>query len=131
MQDLNDCKFVGRFTADPKINYSSNTQTAIASFVLAVDRGKDKNGDDKGTDFPTFKAFGKVAENIEKFLHKGDQVLISKAHVQTGKYENRNGDTVYTTDFIVDNWQFMGAPRKNAGDNDYNQKNYNGGYNWG
>ena len=126
MQDLNDCKFVGRFVNDPKMAYTSNTQTAVASFVLAIDRGKDKNGEDKGTDFPTYKAFGKIAENIERFFHKGDTILISKSHVQTGKYENKNGDTVFTTDFIVDSWQFMGSPKKNAGEEDYN-----GTYNWG
>lgn len=135
MQDLNDCKFTGRLVNDPQVNYTSGTQMAIASLTLAIDRGKDKDGEDKGRDFPMFKAFAKTAENIERLLHKGDKILISKSHVQTGKYENKEtGKMVYTTDFIIDNWQIMGQAKKNADDNDYNQKNYNDGndtYNWG
>ena len=46
---------------DPEVRYNSDTQQANATFKLMVHRGKDKNGENKGADFPRFKAFGKTA----------------------------------------------------------------------
>lgn len=107
MQDYQNCQFVGKLLDDPEVRYSSDTQQANATFKLMVHRGKDKNGENKGADFPRFKAFGKTAENIEKYCHKDDKLFIQKSHFRTSSYTDRNGETVYTNDFIVDEWTLM------------------------
>ena len=87
---------------------------AVARFSLAINRGKDKNGNDKGADFPNIVVFGKRAENCERFLVKGSPVGIH-GRIQTGKYTNKNGDTVYTTEVVANNVEFLewGDDKKN------------------
>lgn len=96
-------------TKDPNISYTSN-QMCIAKFNIALDRGKDKNGESKGTDFPQIVAFGKVAELIERYTQKGSQVGIS-GHIHTDSYE-KDGKKVYTTDVIADRVELMGKAEK-------------------
>ena len=102
---INTVTLIGRITKDPNISYTSN-QMCIAKFNIALDRGKDKNGESKGTDFPQIVAFGKVAELIERYTQKGSQVGIS-GHIHTDSYE-KDGKKVYTTDVIADRVELMG-----------------------
>lgn len=89
----------GRMTKDADLRYT-NTQVAVARFTLALDRGKDKDGKDKGADFPGCIAFGKTAEFIDKYAGKGNRISVV-GHLQTGSYD-KDGQKVYTTDIIVD-----------------------------
>lgn len=97
---MNNCTFTGRLTRDPELKYTANSQMAVCEFNIAIGRGKDK-----GTDFPRFKAFGKEAENLEKFKKKGDLIGI-EAHVRTGSYE-KDGKTIYTMDLIADRIEYL------------------------
>ena len=133
---MNSVDELGRLTADPNVNQTS-TGTTMVSFTLAVDRGKDKNGQDKGADFIQCKVFGSMADVIAKYCHKGDKLAVH-GRWQTGSYENkRTGATIYTNDLMVEHFDFAGKASSNAGDYDGNQKNYNdgnnnyGGYDWG
>jgi len=103
---MNSVVLIGRLTKDPELRYTAGTQMAIATFTLAIDRGKDKNGESKGADFPRVMVFGKSAENCEKFLKKGRLVGI-QGRIRTGSYENDYGNKVYTTDVIADRVEFL------------------------
>ncbi len=94
----------GRLTDNPTVRYGAQSQTAVARFNLAVDRGK-KDGKDLGTDFPSIVAFGKTAENIEKYCKKGSLVLIM-GRLQTGSYE-KDGRKIYTTEVLLDRVEFL------------------------
>jgi single-strand DNA-binding protein len=94
----------GRLTKDIECKYTQQGM-AVGRFTLALDRGKDKNGQDKGADFPSVVAFGKTAENLEKFSGKGLRVSVI-GHLQTGSYE-KDGQKVYTTDVIADRVDFI------------------------
>ena len=96
---------IGRLTKDPQISYISDTQTAVARFSVAISRGKDKDGNDKGADFPNVVVFGKQAENCERYLSKGKLVGI-EGRIQTGSYE-KDGRKVYTTDVIANRVEFL------------------------
>lgn len=96
---MNSVNLIGRITRDPVISYTQS-QTAVCRFSLALDRGKDKDGNDRGADFPSCVAFGKTAEFIDKWLKKGQMVGII-GHLQTGSYE-KDGQKIYTTDVVVD-----------------------------
>ena len=78
---------------------------AVAQFTVAVNRPKDKDGKSVA-DFPRCIAFGKTAENLEKFTSKGRLIAV-QGRIQTGSYKNKNGDTVYTTDVIADRVEFL------------------------
>ena len=79
---------------------------AVATFTVAIDRGKDKNGNDRGADFPRVTVFGRQAENCERYLAKGRLAGI-QGRIQTGSYKDRDGRTVYTTDVIADRVEFL------------------------
>lgn len=101
---MNKILLLGRLTKEPTVNYTPQ-QMAVSRFNIALDRGKDKNGQSRGTDFPNCVAFGRTAENLERFSGKGLRVQI-EGHLQTGSYE-KDGQKVYTTDVIVDRLEFI------------------------
>ena len=96
---------IGRLTRDPEVRYTANTQMAVATFTLAVDRPV-KSGEEKKADFPRVITFGKQAENCEKYLQKGRLVAV-QGRIQTGSYKNKEGQTVYTTDVVADRVEFL------------------------
>ena len=102
----------GRLTKDPEVRYTTGTQMAVAVFTLAIDRGKDKNGEDMGADFPRVTVFGKQAENCERYLAKGCRVAVQGKR-QTGSYEDKNGQKVFTTDVIAQRVEFIDFKEKN------------------
>jgi len=101
---MNDFKCIGRLTKDVETKYTQQGM-AVARFNVALDRGKDKNGQDRGADFPSCVAFGRTAENLEKFSGKGLRIAIT-GHLQTGSYD-KDGHKVYTTDVICDRVEFI------------------------
>lgn len=101
----------GRLTKDPEVRYTTGTQMAVAVFTLAIDRGKDKNGEDMGADFPRVTVFGKQAENCERYLAKGCRVAV-QGKIQTGSYEDKNGQKVFTTDVIAQRVEFIDFKEK-------------------
>lgn len=103
---MNNVSLIGRLTKDPEVRYISDSQMAVARFSIAIDRPVRSDGEKK-TDFPNIVAFGKQAENCERFLGKGRLVGI-QGRIQTGRYKNKNGDTVYTTEVVANNVEFLG-----------------------
>jgi len=107
---MNSVIIIGRLTADPEVRYTGE-QLAIASFTVAVDRPK-RADKEKEADFPRVKAFGKTAENIERYMSKGKMIAV-QGRIQTGKYQKEDGTTVYTTDVIAERVQFLSSSEKN------------------
>lgn len=101
---MNNAILIGRMTKDPEVRYSDSGKV-VCRFSVAVDRGKDKNGEDLGADFPGVVCFGKTAENCGKYLSKGLLVGV-QGRIHTGKYE-KDGKTVYTTDIYADRVEFL------------------------
>ncbi len=101
---MNSVVLIGRLTKDPEERATGNGLT-VARFSVAIDRGKDKDGNDRGADFPNVVVFGRQAENCTKYLKKGLKVAIS-GHLQTGSYD-KDGRKVYTTDVIADKVEFI------------------------
>ena len=97
---MNKVVLIGRLTKDPELRYTSGTQTAVATFTLAINRpGKEE------ADFPRIKVFGKTAENCEKFLKKGRLCGI-EGRVQTGSYD-KDGTRIYYMEIIADRVEFL------------------------
>lgn len=98
---MNHVNLIGRTTKEIEISYTPNTQTAVVRFTIAVDRVKAE-----GADFISCKAWGKTAENMHKYVKKGQRVAVS-GRLETGSYKNEQGVTVYTTDVIADAVEFL------------------------
>lgn len=109
---MNEVVLIGRTTKDIELRYTQS-QTAVARFTLAVDR-HDK---DKGCDFISCIAWGKTAENMDKYVSKGNRVAVS-GRIQTGSYTNKDGNKVYTTDVVAERVEFIETKGKSAPDTD-------------
>lgn len=109
---MNSCNFTGRLVRDPEIRYSTSEKPiCVARFTLAVQRTF-KNGE-QTADFPRFVAFGRNAETIEKYCKQGIKLEISSS-LRTGSYKNREGQTVYMTEFEVERFEFAESKKKEA-----------------
>ena len=111
---MNQVILMGRVTKDIELR---NTQSGMATvrFNIAIDRGKDKEGNSRGADFPNIVAFGKTAEGIAKYTGKGLRVAVI-GRIQTGSYTNNEGQTVYTTDIVADRVKYIDW-KNNGGQN--------------
>lgn len=113
---MNNVVLTGRLTKDPELRYIPESQNAVATFTLAVDRPFSK---EKQADFIRITVFGKQAEHCEKYLAKGRMTGI-QGRIQTGSYKNKEGATVYTTEVIADRVEFLdwgdkGSSRSDSG----------------
>ena len=101
----NSVSLTGRLTRDVDLRYTqSGTETG--SFTLAVDRKfKSKNGE-RETDFVNCQIWRKSAENFANFTHKGALVGI-EGRIQTRTYDNAQGQKVFVTEVIVDNFALL------------------------
>ncbi|MCD8215099.1 MAG: single-stranded DNA-binding protein [Clostridiales bacterium] len=97
---MNDVKLLGRLTADPELCQTTNGKY-FTSFFLAVPR----RTKEPETDFPKLMAWGKTAENICKYLHKGSKIAVS-GKVRTKKYSDSEGKSRSTTEIHINNWEF-------------------------
>ncbi len=121
---MNKVILMGRLTRDPDIRYSAggaDQQQAYARYTLAVDRRVRRDNNDPNAqtaDFISCVAFGRSAQFAEQYLHKGTKIAVT-GRIQTGKYTNKDGQTVYTTDVVVEDQEFAesktAADRYNAG----------------
>lgn len=100
---MNKVILSGRLTRDPEVRYSQQNNTAVARYTLAVDR-MIRNAE-QSADFIRCVCFNKTAEFAETYLRKGIKISVV-GHIQTGSYTNRDGQTVYTTDIVVENQEF-------------------------
>lgn len=94
----------GRLVKDVELKGTIAFQ--IARFTVAVNRQFKKDE----ADFINCVAFGKKAETIEKFFEKGSPINI-EGRLQTGSYE-KDGVKHFTTDVIVDNFEFVASSKK-------------------
>lgn len=111
---------IGRLTRDPELNFAAGTGTAVARFTLAVTRPFKKDE----TDFINCIAFNKRAEAIAQYLTKGRQLAVTGS-IRTGSYDAKDGTKRYTTDIVVDSFEFIGS-NKNDNQGNTPQNNFGG-----
>lgn len=100
---------IGRTTSKPKLG--DNGKIKIAKFNLAINRNfKNKEGNYE-SDFISCIAFNKTAELLDKYTEKGDKIAV-EGRIQTGSYQDKQGNTKYTTDLVIDNVEFLESKNK-------------------
>ena len=100
--EMNIVTIIGRLTRDADIRQITNGK--MAAFTVAVDR----TAKDGGADFIRVIAFGKTAEIVEKYTHKGKQVGVT-GRIQTSEYTDKNGNKVKATDVVADRVELLGG----------------------
>ena len=108
---MNNVSLVGRLVRDPEVRYGQNESVSVAKFSLAVERRFKRDGDPT-VDFLNCTVFGKSAEFTEKYFRKGMRVAIT-GRIQTGSYKNKDGQTVFTTEIIVESQEIAQSKSEN------------------
>lgn len=120
---INNVVLVGRLTRDPELKYTGNN-IAVASFSLAVNRNfKDANGE-READFINCVIWRQQAENLANWAKKGVLIGIT-GRIQTRSYENQQGQRVYVTEVVAENFQMLesrAAREGGSGNGGYNQQ---------
>lgn len=108
---LNSIVLVGRLTKDPELRYTPSNQ-AVATFNLAVNRRfKNQNGE-READFINCVIWRQQAENLANWGKKGNLIGITGS-IQTRNYENQQGQRVYVTEVVADNFQLLEFNKQN------------------
>jgi len=119
---MNNANLVGRLTRPVDLRY---TQSGIAygSFTLAVTRKyKNKDGE-READFINCVIWKKGAELLANYTQKGSLIGVT-GPIQTRSYDNQQGQRVYVTEVLVENFDFLES-RKNDADGFSNAGNIN------
>lgn len=106
---INNAVLVGRLTTDPNLRYTGNG-TAVAGFTLAVNRNFTKKDGEQDADFINCVIWRKPAETLANYAKKGSLIGVV-GRIQTRSYEN-DGQRVYVTEVVVDNFQFLESRSK-------------------
>lgn len=102
---INNVTLVGRITKEIDLKYTASGK-AVATFTLAVNR-KFKNQDgNREADFINCVIWGKTAETLANYAHKGTLLGVT-GRIQTRNYENQQGQRVYVTEVVAENFQLL------------------------
>lgn len=102
---INRVVLVGRLTRDIELRYTTSG-TAVGSFSLAVNRQFTNASGERETDFINCVIWRKSAENLANFTSKGSLIAV-EGRIQTRNYENQQGQRVYVTEVVVDNFSLL------------------------
>lgn len=106
---MNSVNLIGRLTKEPVLR-KTESGVSVCSFALAVNRDVKKEGQPTA-DFINCQAWNVVADNMCKYLSKGSQIGL-KGRIQTRKYDDKNGNTHYVTEVIVEKVEFLESKKK-------------------
>ena len=104
---MNKVFLIGRLTRDPELRYTGSN-TAVATFSLAVNRNCTNASGERETDFINIVVWRKQAENVKNYLNQGSQVAID-GRIQTRSYDDQNGQKRYITEVVADNVEFLSS----------------------
>ena len=110
---LNHIVIMGRLTRDPELR-STQSQTPVASFSLAVDRDFGR-GEEKQTDFIDVVAWRQTAEFVSKYFTKGSMAVVS-GRLQIRDWTDREGGKRRSAEVVAENIYFGESKRRDGGD---------------
>ncbi len=102
---MNKVILIGRLVKDPELRQTPNG-VSVCKFNLAVNR----QTEDKKADFISCAAWGKTAENLVKYMRKGNQIAV-EGEIQTNNYKNKDGKQIYVTEVLVRVIEFLSNPK--------------------
>ena len=111
MNDLNQVSVIGRLTRDQELKYTQSG-TAVMSLSIAVNRSV-KQGE-QWVDVPSYfdvSVWGKQAETLNQFLHKGKQIGVM-GHLEQQRWQT-DGQNRSRVIINADSVQLLGSPQDN------------------
>lgn len=102
---MNTVQLIGRLTKDVELRFTQSG-SAVGSFTLAVNRNFTNQQGEREADFINCVIWKKAAENLSNFTRKGSQIGV-EGRLQVRTYENQQGQRVYVTEVIVQNFTLL------------------------
>ena len=112
---MNKVILIGRLTRDPELRHTSSN-LATTTITVAVSRRTNNQNGGPDADFISVVAWDKTAENIAKYMKKGNQIAV-EGRIQTRNYENNEGKRVYVTEVVANNVQFLDSRNSSVANN--------------
>lgn len=124
MNDLNQVSVIGRLTRDQELKYTQSG-TAVMSLSIAVNRSV-KQGE-QWVDVPSYfdvSVWGKQAETLNQFLHKGKQIGVM-GHLEQQRWQAQDGSNRSRVVIMAENVQLLGGNEQNGQPRQQNYQNQN------
>ena len=104
---LNIVALTGRLTFEPELK-STNSGTSVTRFQLAVDRNYQASGKEREADFIDCVAWGKTAEFVNSWFHKG-QMMALTGEIRTQNFTDKDNNKRKSVEVVANNVSFCGA----------------------
>ena len=102
-RSLNEVKLIGNLGQDPEVRAMPNGN-AVANITLATSeswKDRETGQQQERTEWHRVVFFGKLAEIVGQYLHKGSKVYVQGA-LRTRKWQDQSGQDRYSTEIVVD-----------------------------
>lgn len=109
---MNRVVLIGRLTRDPELRYTSNN-IACAEVDIAINNGKNDDGEERPADFIRVVFWDKLAENLAKYQHKGSLIAIG-GQIKVQSWDDESGKKRYKTYVLVRNLEFLESKKNEA-----------------
>lgn len=127
---MNKVVLIGRLARDPEVRYTQAAEPlAVCRFAVAVDRPYSRNRQEgePTADFINCVCFGKRGESIGQYFRKGNRIALT-GRIQTGSYTDQQGNKRYTTDVVLDDFEFVESKSEREASANSSQGQSFGGY---
>lgn len=124
---MNKVILLGRLVRDPEMRYTTNNNTAVCSFTLAVDKGFAKQGEERQADFIPIVAWDKQAEFCSKYFAKGRQIAVV-GRLQVRAWDDNEGKKRYTTEVVISEAHFADSKPTGQQQGQQEQQNHGDAY---
>lgn len=114
---MNKVLLVGRLTAKPELRYTP-ANVAFLRFTVAVNRPFTNSEGKREADFINVVCWRNQAETISKYFDKGNLISI-EGRIQTGSFDDKDGNKRFTTDVALDNFEFVEGKNKSQSSSNY------------
>ena len=116
---VNKVILVGNLGSDPELRYTGSG-TAVCNFNIATSESyKDRDGNQvENTEWHRIVTWARLAEICGEYLKKGRQVYI-EGQLQTRQWEDKDGNTRYTTEVKAREMQMLGSRDGDGGGGNY------------
>lgn len=114
---MNKVILLGRMAREPEVRFTQgNEPMAVCRFSVAVDRpySSRRTEGDATADFINCVCFGKRGESIGQYFRKGNRIAIT-GRLQVSNWQDNNGQKRYSTDVIVEDFEFCENKGTNNG----------------
>lgn len=109
---MNSVNLIGRITKDIELRATEKGMSCVAMFI-AINNGKDENGEDRQADFPKVYVYDKQAENLHKYCKKGSLVAIT-GRLKTRTWDKDDGTKGYETYVVASKVQFLDSKQSSS-----------------